>query len=122
MKEPRTQVAELAQALRRGLEGRDAALLGKLYAEDAEVRIVNRNQPPGNPRVLRGREAITAHLRDVTGRDLTHRITQEVIGDDALAYVIDCRYGTGQRVIATAVDEIQDGQIRRELIVEAWDE
>jgi hypothetical protein len=41
--------------LRRAIEERDASLQLARYADDAEVRIVDRNNPPRTPRVLRGK-------------------------------------------------------------------
>ena len=50
------------EALRRGIEERDAATLRGLYAPDAEMTVVDRNAPPSQPRLLRGRTAIGEYL------------------------------------------------------------
>lgn len=46
------------ETLRQGIEGDKAANLLSLYADDAELRIVDRNTQPSNPRVLHGRGEI----------------------------------------------------------------
>jgi hypothetical protein len=43
------------EALRRGQEGHDAQSMKELYADDAESRTVDTNNPPSSPRVLRGK-------------------------------------------------------------------
>jgi ketosteroid isomerase-like protein len=55
----------LAQAvsvpeLKRAIEGRDAKALAAFYADDAVVRIIDRDNPPSRPRELKGRAAIAA--------------------------------------------------------------
>ena len=61
-----------AEALRRGIEERDASRLLALYAEDAELHVVDRNDQPSHPKVIRGRTAIGEYFADVCGRDMTH--------------------------------------------------
>jgi SnoaL-like domain len=111
-----------AAALRRGIEERDAAALLGLYAEDAELHIVDRNDQPSHPKVIRGRAAIGAYFADVCGRDMTHKIERLVIGDGGAAFVQVCQYPTGARVLCTAVLDLKDGLITRLSGVQAWDE
>ncbi len=110
------------EALRRASEQRDAEALIGLYAEDAEVRIVNRETPPSSPHVLRGRERIAEYLRDVCGRDIESRIEDEVIGEERVAFNEACRYPDGTRVLTANTLEVRDGKIFRQVSVEAWDE
>ena len=57
-----------AGALRRGIEERDAATLLGLYAVDAELQVVDRNDQPSHPKIIRGRDAIGEYFADVCGR------------------------------------------------------
>ena len=66
------------EALRRGIEERDAATLRALYTPDAEMTVVDRNAPPSHPRVLHGRTAIGEYLDETCGRDMTHRLERVV--------------------------------------------
>jgi ketosteroid isomerase-like protein len=110
------------EALRRGVEQLDAEVLISLYADDAELRIVNRYTTPSSPRELHGKEAITEYLRDVCRRAMTHRIENEVVGAERVAFNEACEYPDGTRVFCAASLDVKDGKIVRQVNVEAWDE
>jgi ketosteroid isomerase-like protein len=110
------------EVLRRAGEQRDPDAMLELYADDAEVRIVDRNTPPSSPHVLRGKDEIAEYLRDVFGRDMTHTIENEVVGEDRVAFNVACEYPDGTRVLAAQNLEVRDGKIVREVEVVAWDE
>ncbi len=110
------------EALRRAIEQSDADSLTSFYAEEAEMLTVNRNSTPSSPEVLRGKEAIAEYLADVCGRDMTHRIENEVVGQDRIAFNEACEYSDGLRVLAAATLDVRDGHIVRHVNVEAWDE
>lgn len=110
------------EALCRAAEQNDAETLAVLYAEDAEVRIVNRETPPSSPHVLRGREQIAEYLKDVCGRDIKSRIEDEVVGEERVAFNEACQYPDGTRVLTATTLEVRDGKIARQVSVEAWDE
>lgn len=110
------------EALRRGIEGRDAEVLADLYDTDAEVVTVNKNNPPSHPWVVRGREEILEVMRDVCSREMSHTVENEVVGEDRVAYNEACSYPDGARVLAAVVLDVRDGRIHRQVNVEAWDE
>jgi ketosteroid isomerase-like protein len=110
------------EALRRAAEHNDAEALANLYAQDAEVLIVNRETPPSSPHVLRGREQIAEYLKDACGRDIESRIEVEVIGEERVAFNEACQYPDGTRILSATTLWVQDGKIARQLSVEAWDE
>lgn len=110
------------EVLRRAIEGRDADTLVGLYADDAEVITVNRNTTPSSPNVLHGKEEIGPYLRDVCAREMTHRVENEVIGDDRVAFQEACEYPDGVRVLGAETLEVRDGKIVRQVNIEAWDE
>src|SRR5829696_2284860 len=107
------------EAMRRAIEQLDADLLTSLYADDAEMLIVNRNS---TPHVLRGKEEITAHLRDVCGRAMTHRVENEVVGEERVAFNEACEYPDGVRMLAATTLDVRDGKVVRQVNIEAWDE
>ncbi|BAW09006.1 nuclear transport factor 2 family protein [Nocardia seriolae] len=109
-------------ALRRGIEERDADQLIGLYAEDAEMRLVDRLHPPSNPQILRGRGAIGEYLNDICSRDMTHKVEHLTAAGDRVAYTEDCEYPGGSRVLCAATLDIADGHIVREVGVQVWDE
>jgi ketosteroid isomerase-like protein len=116
-----TATAFDTEALRRGIEERDAATLRALYAPDAEMTVVDRNAPPSRPRVLRGRTAIGEFLDETCGRDMTHRLERVVVSGDTAAFTQACRYPDGTRVLCLAMLDLRDGLIVQQTAVQEWD-
>jgi hypothetical protein len=111
-----------AEALRRSIEERDAATLLSLFAEDAELHVVDSHDQPSHPKIIRGRAAIGEYYADVCGRDMTHKIERLVVGDTGAAFVQACQYPSGARVTCVAVLDLSGGLITRLSGVQAWDE
>jgi ketosteroid isomerase-like protein len=109
-------------ALKRAVEERDAEAQLALFAEDAEVRLVDRVNMPRSPRVLNGREEIRDWIEDVCARDMTHTVQTPVLGGDAVAFTEACRYPDGTNVLSATVAELSDGRIVRQVAIQAWDE
>jgi len=110
------------EALRRAIEERDADTLVGFYAQDAQMQTVNRNTTPSSPYVLRGKEEISEYLRDVCAREMIHRVENEVVGENRIAFNEACEYPDGTRVLGAETLELRDGKIVRQVNVEAWDE
>ncbi|MCA1731588.1 MAG: nuclear transport factor 2 family protein [Actinobacteria bacterium] len=110
------------EALRRAEEQHDLDSMLDLYADDAELRIVNRSTPPSSPFELHGKEEIAEFLRDVFSREMTHQVENEVVGEDRIAFNVSCQYPDGTRVLASENLEVRDGKIARQVEVVAWDE
>jgi nuclear transport factor 2 (NTF2) superfamily protein len=110
------------EALRRAAEGKDADSMLGFYADDAEYVRVDRNNTPSSPMALRGKEEVSEYLRDVFSRDMTHRIENEVVGEDRAAFKWACEYPDGTKVLAAETVELRDGMIVRHVSVQAWDE
>ena len=108
--------------LRRGIEQRDADLLASLYAPDAELRIVDRNNPPSSPLELRGKEEITEYLHDVFCREMEHHVENEIVGEGRIAFNVACGYPDGTRVFSAESYDLSGGKIVRQVKVQAWDE
>ncbi|WP_217912820.1 nuclear transport factor 2 family protein [Miltoncostaea marina] len=118
-----TTTSSLHETIRRAVEGRDAAALAGLYAEDASVTVVDRSTPPSSPRRIHGREEIAAYLADVCSREMSHEVRDYVEGDGRLAHTEHCRYPDGTRVLCMTVADLDaDRRIARQTIVQAWDE
>ncbi|MFJ5262271.1 nuclear transport factor 2 family protein [Streptomyces sp. NPDC088387] len=110
-----------AEVLRRGIEGNPDTLLA-LYADDAELRVVDRNSQPSRPMVLHGRDEISAMLDDIYSRDMTHKLENCVIQGDRAAFTESCQYADGVRVLAESMVSLRDGKIVEQTVVQAWDE
>lgn len=118
-----TTTANILDTIRAATEARDAAALSALYADDAEVIVVDRSTPPSAPHVLHGHDEVVAYLRDSCAREMTHEVRDTVLGDGRLAFATHCRYPDGTRVLcATIADLDPSGRITRQTIVQAWDE
>jgi len=110
------------QALKRSIEERDASAQVALFADDATVEVVDKANPPSNPLVLRGRDAIREQLEDVMSRDMTHSVSGLVVDGDKASYLIDCTYPDGNKVLCMASAELRDGRIARLRGLQAWDQ
>ncbi|RZB13808.1 nuclear transport factor 2 family protein [Streptomyces sp. F001] len=109
------------ETLRRGIEGNPNTLLS-LYADDAELRVVDRNSQPSHPQVLHGRDEISAMLDDVYSRDMTHKLENCVIQGDRAAFSESCEYADGVRVLAESMITLRGGKIAEQTLIQAWDE
>jgi SnoaL-like domain len=110
------------ESMRRAIEQLDAELLTSLYADNAQMHIVNRYSTPSSPRELHGKEEIAEHLKDVCGRAMTHRVENEVIGEDRVVFSEVCEYPDGTRVLAAMTLDVRNGKVVHQVNVEAWDE
>ncbi|MFF4345718.1 nuclear transport factor 2 family protein [Streptomyces sp. NPDC001530] len=110
------------EALRRGIEADNAAALLSLYADDAELRVVDRNTQPSHPMVKHGRGEIADMLNDVYSRDMKHKLEQCVVQGDHVAYTESCEYPDGVKVLASSMMALREGKIVEQTLVQAWDE
>ena len=109
-------------AMRHGIETRDAAELAGLYADNAVLEIVDRTHTPSKPQRLKGKAEIGAFLSEICGRDMSHKVTEAVADDGHLAFEEACEYPDGTRVLMSAFAELADGHIVRQTNIQAWDE
>jgi ketosteroid isomerase-like protein len=105
----------------RAFAERDPEALISLYADDAELQIVDCNTPPSSPMILRGKEEIAGYWRDVFSRQMTHQMQQEVVGEDRMAFNMACEYPDGTKVLATMMFDLREGKITRQVDVQVWD-
>ncbi len=106
----------------RAVEERDAATQLATYAPDAQVTLIDRISQPSAPRVLRGLGEVRAWIEDACGRDMTHRVQHAVCDSTGAAFTEDCRYPDGTAVACATVLELADGLVKRQTVVQAWDE
>lgn len=108
-------------ALRRGIEERDASAMLGLYADDAEITVVDQRHTPSHPQVIRGREQIGDMLSDLLGREMTHHLDHVVASNGTVSFIERCDYPDGTRVLSSSVLDIDAGRIVRQEEVQAWD-
>jgi ketosteroid isomerase-like protein len=108
--------------IKRAIEGRDGRMLASFYANDATVRVIDRNNPPSRPREIRGKSAIAAFWDDICGRAMTHDVAFSVAEGNRLAFSQACSYPDGAKVFCLAMVQLKDGKIADQTLVQAWDE
>ncbi len=118
----RQHSVSIGEDFRRAMDMHDIDLLLSLYADDAEIRIIDKDHPPSAPRWMQGREAIARYYREMFARPIRHHVEEEVVGDDHLAFTEACEYPDGSRVFVSSVIELKNNLIYREVDVQAWDE
>lgn len=116
----RTQVLDV-DALVAAIEARDVDGQLAAYADDAHITIIDHEHPPSSPQIVRGIDAIRAHIADVCSRDMTHHVTTAATVDDRLTIELACRYADGTRVACLCVSGIEDGRIVWQRGLQAWD-
>jgi ketosteroid isomerase-like protein len=109
-------------AIKQAIEGRDGRMLASFYADDATVRVIDRNNPPSRPREVHGKSAISAFWDDICSRAMTHEVNFSVADGERLAFSQACAYPDGAKVFCLAMLEIKGGKIARQTVVQAWDE
>ena len=117
---PKSKSVTIA-GLKRAIEGRKASALAGLYADDAVVQVIDRDNPPSNPRNLEGKSAIASYFDDVCGRDMTHKVESGVVLGNRLAFTQSCAYPDGTKVFCSAMIDLKAGKIARQVVVQAWD-
>lgn len=108
-------------SLKRAIEGRNARSLSGFYTNDAIVRVIDRNNPPSKPNIIKGRKAIAAYFADVCGRDMTHKLVNGIVDKKHIAFTQNCTYPDGTKVFCSAMIELKGGKIAKQTIVQAWD-
>jgi hypothetical protein len=105
----------------RAIESRDAGCQISMYAEDAEVRVVDPDHPPQAPMVLRGKPSIGSWIFDLCSLAMTHEVMDLVDGGDLVAFTEKGRYRDGTMVVSTSTLALRDGLIVRQRVVLVWD-
>jgi ketosteroid isomerase-like protein len=109
-------------ALKQAIETRDGRALTNFYADDAVLRIVDRNNPPSKPREVTGKAAIGTFWDDICSRAMTHKVETSVADGNKLAFSQACVYPDGMKVLCLSLCELKGGKIARQTVVQAWDE
>jgi hypothetical protein len=107
-------------ALTTAIESRDAAGQLAAYAADAELTVIDHDNPPTRPRVLHGASAISEYLTDVCARDMTHQVRNAVLASDRLTVEVACRYPDGTTVACLSIAGVEAGRITWQRLVQAW--
>src|SRR3954468_6737299 len=118
---PGRDIMDTLGQLKRAIETRAAATLIGLYADNAIIRISDRDNPSSAPRELKGKTDIAAYFTDVCGRAMTHEVETGLETPTGVAFTQACAYPDGTKVFCSAMLEMTDGKIARQTVVQAWD-
>ena len=105
--------------IKRAIETRDGHMLAGFYADDAVLRIVDRNNPPSRPREVKGKSAIGTFWDDICGRMMTHKVETTIADGNRLAFTQACTYPDGAKVFCVAMLELKGGKIAHQTVVQA---
>jgi hypothetical protein len=108
-------------AFRDALRARDAERWLGFYAEDAVWVEYRHTNPPRNPHVMRGREAIGAFVHDVAGSPLEIELHSEVVGDARAAFTCVVTFGDNRRIVENTIIDFDERGVTRQVDVEARD-
>ena len=88
---------------RQAIETRDSRAMRGFYAENARMRIIERDDPLSRPQEVVGRSAIAAYFDDVCGRTMTHKLESACVEGGRLAFTQARAYPDGTRVFCSAM-------------------
>jgi hypothetical protein len=109
-------------AFKRAFERKDFDDWVSFYADDAEWIEYRHSSPPRSPSRMVGKPRIAEFLHEICGADLYLTIADEVIGEVRIAFSVDFALPGGRHVFEHVIAQVRDGQIIRQVDVEAWDE
>ena len=91
------------------LEQRDPAYQLARYATDADIRVVDPDNPPAAARVMHGTPAIRTWLLASKGHDHDVEVTHLVDGGGRVAFTQRWHDHNGTAVLSTSTAELQNG-------------
>ena len=109
------------EALRHAIERCDLDLILGFYAEEANLSLVNADVPQASAFELSGKAEIAKYLRAAFGRETSHRVEGEIVGEDRVTFREACKYPDGGLVLVETTLEVRDGKIVRQVDVVARD-
>lgn len=116
-----TQIRFDLAGLQRAIEECDARYRLALYADNAEVHLVDYN-PDRSPHILQGKAAIASWLQERYASNMSHHVVDPVLIGDHVALTEQCRSADGASVIYACDAEVCAGQITRETVRLAWED
>ena len=109
------------EAFKRGYEEWDIEALLGLYSDDVEVVQIDRDNPPGAPRLRQGKEVLRGMFEHCAAAGVKATVENTVTGDHRAAATVTCEFPGGRRVVANGIFDIENGRIVRERDVVSGD-
>jgi hypothetical protein len=111
-----TQIRFDLDGLSRAIESGNAGYQLALYANDAEVQIIDSNDPGCCPQVLHGKDAIGTWINDMLAQCVRPTVTHPVLACDHLALVEELHTPDGTNLLYECTAEVHGGQIIKETV------
>ena len=108
-----TQTSFDLTGLSRAIHGRDCHYHLALYADDAEVEILDGSHADAPLQVLRGKAAIGDWLDGMSSAAVHNQVRDAVVLPDRVTYTEECCYGDGSKVVLECRADVRRGQITR---------
>jgi hypothetical protein len=108
-----TQTTFDLSGLSKAIQSGDCRYQLALFADDAEVKIVDGAQPTAPLGVLRGKPAIEKWLAAMSSRAAQFRVRDAIASPDRVQYTEECRYRDGSALLLECSAEVCRGQISR---------
>ena len=108
-------------SFKRSYEEWDIEALLSLYADDAELVQIDRDNPPTSPRTRRGKEVFSGMFEHCAAAGVKASVENLVAGEDRAAATVTCVFPGGRSIVANTILELEDGRIVRERDVQAGD-
>ena len=108
-------------AFRRGYEEWDIEALLGLYADDVVLVQIDRDNPPGAPRVRHGKETLRGMFEHCAAAGVKATVETAIADGDRGAATVTCAFPGGRKVAAHTMLELENGRIVRERLIQAGD-
>ncbi len=96
---------------RRAIDASDAESWIAAYADWAEVELIDPDNPPSSPHVLKGKDAIADWVRGNCRRYVRQQVVRAIDGADRIAYTVSRVQRDGSHEIASSTAELRDGLV-----------
>jgi hypothetical protein len=110
-----TQIRFDLAGLRRAIESNDSGYLLALYADNAEVHVID-SDDPSRSRILQGKRAIASWIQDLCSQEIDRRVVNSIAGESRVALAEEIHASDGRNIWYTYTAEVSRGQITRETI------
>jgi hypothetical protein len=111
-----TQIRFDIEGLRRAIELGDCGYQLALYADHAQVCIVDPDDPRCSPRVLHGKPAIAEWINDVRDGTSVRQVLNPKVGVDRLVLTEECQAADGSSFGYARTADLHGGQITHETV------
>jgi hypothetical protein len=109
------------EAYREAVESKDVHRWASFFHDNALWLEYRHTDPPACPNRMIGRSEITAFLEQVAVWPIRLTVERIFRSYDQVAYRMWVDRPDGRRIIEHAMLELDDGRIRQQIEVEAWD-